>query len=49
MHIALTRDQERLRNELREYFDQLVTPERSAALQGSSGEFGDASLLARQS
>ncbi len=44
MHIALTRDQERLRNELREYFDQLVTPERSAALQGSSGEFGDASV-----
>ena len=44
MHIALTRDQERLRNELREYFDQLVTPERSAALQASSGEFGDASV-----
>jgi 3-oxocholest-4-en-26-oyl-CoA dehydrogenase alpha subunit len=44
LHIALTRDQERLRNELREYFDQLVTPERSAALQASSGEFGDASV-----
>ncbi len=44
MHIALTRDQERLRTELREYFDQLVTPERSAALQASSGEFGDASV-----
>jgi alkylation response protein AidB-like acyl-CoA dehydrogenase len=44
LHIALTRDQERLRNELREYFDQLVTPERRAALQASSGEFGDASV-----
>ena len=44
MHIALSRDQERLRSELREYFDQLVTPERRAALQASSGEFGDASV-----
>jgi alkylation response protein AidB-like acyl-CoA dehydrogenase len=44
LHIALTRDQERLRTELREYFEQLVTPERSAALQASSGEFGDASV-----
>ncbi len=42
MHIALTRDQERLRDELREYFEQLVTPERRAALQASSGEFGEA-------
>ena len=44
MHIALTRDQERLRSELREYFEQLVTPERRMALQASSGEFGDASV-----
>ena len=44
MHIALTRDQERLRSELREYFEQLVTPERRNALQASSGEFGEASV-----
>ena len=44
MHIALSRDQERLRAELRDYFQQLVTPERSAALQASSGEFGEASV-----
>jgi 3-oxocholest-4-en-26-oyl-CoA dehydrogenase alpha subunit len=44
LHIALTRDQERLRNELRDYFEQLVTPERRTALQASSGEFGEASV-----
>jgi alkylation response protein AidB-like acyl-CoA dehydrogenase len=44
LHIALTRDQERLRSELREYFEQLVTPERRNALQASSGEFGEASV-----
>jgi alkylation response protein AidB-like acyl-CoA dehydrogenase len=42
LHIALSRDQERLRSELREYFEQLVTPERRSALQASSGEFGEA-------
>ena len=51
MHIALTQEQENLREELREYFDQLVTPEVRAGLStatndfskgpGSSGEFGD--------
>src|SRR6478752_6691558 len=41
MHIALTPDQERLREELREYFAALVTPEVKAGLAASSGEFGD--------
>ena len=41
MHIALTPEQERLRDELREYFAALVTPEIRAALSASSGEFGD--------
>ena len=51
MHIALTPDQERLRSELREYFEQLVTPERRPAWQlherlrlGAGVEFGDASV-----
>jgi alkylation response protein AidB-like acyl-CoA dehydrogenase len=44
LHIALSRDQERLRSELREYFEQLVTPERRSALQASSGEFGEAGV-----
>ncbi|CAA9374929.1 MAG: Acyl-CoA dehydrogenase, Mycobacterial subgroup FadE26 [uncultured Nocardioidaceae bacterium] len=41
MRIALTREQERLRSELREYFAALVTPEVRAALSASTGEFGD--------
>ncbi len=41
MHIALTPDQERLRAELRDYFERLVTPERRAALAGATGDFGD--------
>lgn len=41
MHIALTPDQERLREELREYFAALVTPEVRAGLAAASGEFGD--------
>jgi 3-oxocholest-4-en-26-oyl-CoA dehydrogenase alpha subunit len=41
MHIALTPEQERLRDELRAYFAELVTPEVRAALSASSGEFGD--------
>ena len=44
MHIALTPDQERLREELREYFAALVTPEVKAGLAASSGEFGDAQV-----
>jgi alkylation response protein AidB-like acyl-CoA dehydrogenase len=41
MRIALTREQESLRSELREYFAALVTPEIRAALSASTGEFGD--------
>jgi 3-oxocholest-4-en-26-oyl-CoA dehydrogenase alpha subunit len=41
MHIALTPDQERLREELREYFAALVTPEVKAGLASATGEFGD--------
>ena len=44
MHLALTPEQERLRAELREYFTQLVTPERKAGLAASSGEFGDTAV-----
>jgi len=50
MRIALTPEQERLREELRAYFNELVTPERRIALSaatnefGGSGEFGDASV-----
>ena len=42
MHVALTPEHLRLREELREYFAALVTPERRTALASSSGEFGDA-------
>jgi alkylation response protein AidB-like acyl-CoA dehydrogenase len=41
MHIALTPEQERLREELREYFAALVTPEVKAGLASATGEFGD--------
>ena len=41
MRVALTPEQERLRSELREYFHQLVTPERRAALSSATGEFGE--------
>ncbi|MCD6640355.1 MAG: acyl-CoA dehydrogenase family protein [Nocardioides sp.] len=44
MHIALTEAQTRLRDELRDYFAALVTPERRAALAGTTGEFGDAGV-----
>jgi 3-oxocholest-4-en-26-oyl-CoA dehydrogenase alpha subunit len=44
MHIALTPEQESLREELREYFATLVTPEVKAGLAASSGEFGDAQV-----
>ncbi|MDT0201789.1 acyl-CoA dehydrogenase family protein [Nocardioides sp. AE5] len=42
MYVALTPAQERLRSELQEYFADLVTPERRAALSMATGEFGDA-------
>ncbi len=41
MHIALTPEQEKLRAELREYFEALVTPERRAGLAMSTNDFGD--------
>jgi 3-oxocholest-4-en-26-oyl-CoA dehydrogenase alpha subunit len=41
MHIAYTPEQEQLRQELREYFARLMTPERRAALVSTSGEYGD--------
>jgi alkylation response protein AidB-like acyl-CoA dehydrogenase len=41
MHIALTPDQERLQEELREYFAALVTPEVKSGLASATGEFGD--------
>jgi 3-oxocholest-4-en-26-oyl-CoA dehydrogenase alpha subunit len=44
MHVALTPEQERLREELREYFAALVTPEVRAGLAAASGEFGDAGV-----
>ncbi|MBP2473053.1 alkylation response protein AidB-like acyl-CoA dehydrogenase [Crossiella equi] len=40
MRIAYTPEQERLRAELRDYFAQLMTPERRAALT-SGGDYGD--------
>jgi alkylation response protein AidB-like acyl-CoA dehydrogenase len=39
MQIALTPEQERLRAELREYFEALVTPERRAGLAAATNEF----------
>jgi 3-oxocholest-4-en-26-oyl-CoA dehydrogenase alpha subunit len=41
MHIAYTPEQERLRQELREYFAALMTPERRAGLAHADGEYGD--------
>ena len=44
MHVALTPEQDRLREQLREYFNALVTPEVRAGLAAASGEFGDAGV-----
>ncbi|MCD4525904.1 acyl-CoA dehydrogenase family protein [Nocardioides sp. cx-173] len=44
MRVALNADQVRLREELREYFAELVTPERRAGLASATGEFGDATV-----
>jgi hypothetical protein len=41
MHISYTPEQERLRQQVREYFARLMTPERRAALASASGEYGD--------
>ncbi len=44
MRVALTSAQERLRDDLQDYFAQLVTPERRTALTMATGEFGDAQV-----
>ena len=44
MHIDLEPQQVALREELREYFAQLVTPEIRAGLASATGEFGEASV-----
>src|SRR3546814_18331470 len=44
MYFALTPDQKLLREDLRGYFSELVTPERRAALAMATGEFGDAQV-----
>jgi alkylation response protein AidB-like acyl-CoA dehydrogenase len=44
MHIGYTPDQEELRRELRSYFTELITPERRAALNSMSGEYGTADV-----
>jgi 3-oxocholest-4-en-26-oyl-CoA dehydrogenase alpha subunit len=41
MHISYTPEQEQLRQQLREYFAELMTPELRAALASTSGEYGD--------
>ena len=46
MHVALTPAQERLREELRAYFAELITPELRAGLADlPGGEFGDGTHL----
>lgn len=44
MRVALEPEHLALRAELREYFDQLVTPERRAGLASATGEFGEAGV-----
>ncbi|MGA8255654.1 MAG: acyl-CoA dehydrogenase family protein [Nocardioides sp.] len=44
MRIALDPEHLALRAELKEYFDQLVTPERRAGLSSATGEFGEAGV-----
>jgi alkylation response protein AidB-like acyl-CoA dehydrogenase len=44
MQIALSDEHRTLRTELREYFAELVTPERRAALSAATGEFGDGTV-----
>jgi 3-oxocholest-4-en-26-oyl-CoA dehydrogenase alpha subunit len=41
MHISYTPEQEQLRQQLREYFAALMTPERRAGLAHTEGEYGD--------
>ncbi|CAN5434869.1 acyl-CoA dehydrogenase family protein [soil metagenome] len=44
MRVALEPEHLALRAELKEYFDQLVTPERKAGLSSATGEFGEAGV-----
>jgi alkylation response protein AidB-like acyl-CoA dehydrogenase len=44
MHIGYTPEQEQLRQELREYFAALMTPERRAGLAHAEGEYGDGTI-----
>ncbi|MCW2797462.1 acyl-CoA dehydrogenase family protein [Nocardioides sp.] len=44
MHLALSAEELALREELREYFTALVTPERRAGLASATGEFGEAGV-----
>ncbi len=44
MHLALEPEQLALREELREYFTALVTPEVRAGLSAATGEFGEAGV-----
>jgi 3-oxocholest-4-en-26-oyl-CoA dehydrogenase alpha subunit len=41
MYISYTPEQEQLRQQLREYFAELMTPELRVALASTSGEYGD--------
>ncbi|MFD4250996.1 acyl-CoA dehydrogenase family protein [Amycolatopsis thermoflava] len=41
MRISYTPEQDRLRDELRDYFARLMPPERREALAGDGGEYGD--------
>jgi alkylation response protein AidB-like acyl-CoA dehydrogenase len=41
MHIGFTDEQQQLREQLREYFAQLMTPERRAGLEGGGGDYGN--------
>jgi len=47
MHVALTPEQLALREELRDYFATLVTPEVRAGLASATGEFGDSAVYRR--
>jgi len=47
MHISFTPEQEQLRQELREYFARLMTPDLREALASISGEYGDGDAYKR--
>jgi alkylation response protein AidB-like acyl-CoA dehydrogenase len=44
MHISYTPEQERLRQQLRAYFAELMTPERREALTSGDGDYGDGTV-----